>query len=313
MLREDPQWVGKYRPTNIDDVILPERLKTIFRQSVAEGDIPNLFLVGGSGIGKTTIARAVINELGCEYIVINGSLDGNIDTLRTTITDFASTMSMDGKRKMVIVDEGDYLNPQSTQPALRNFMETFSKNCGFIITGNYENRLIEPLRSRCTVINFDIQQDERSSIGTQFFKRACSILDEEGVTYEKDAVLKVIRNHFPDFRKALHTLQVIAKTGQIDMDVVGLDRDAEINELVRSMAAKKFTDVREWVGTNSDIDAATIYAKLYELCSKKMAPGDIASLVIILADYQHKHAFAVNKEINLAACCAMIMGECNFT
>lgn len=305
-------WVEKYRPKTISDCILPDSLKQTFQEFVNQENIPNLLLTGGPGVGKTTVAKAMLEELGADYIVINGSMNGNIDTLRNEIKDFASTMSFTNKRKYVILDEADYLNPQSTQPALRNFMEEFSKNCGFILTCNFKNRIIEPLHSRCSVVEFSIPKTERPKVASHFFKRILNILDSENVEYDSKVVAKMVEGHFPDFRRVINELQRYSATGKIDTGVLANTGDTSVEELVGYLKLKSFTEMRKWVAQNSDIDTTSTLRKLYDFANEKMKPHSIAQLVLILADYQYKAAFVADQEINLVACMTEIMASCEF-
>lgn len=311
-MREHMLWVEKYRPRSIEETVLPTDLKQIFSKFVEDKFVPNLLLCGRAGIGKTTVARALLEELSCDYIVINGSLNGNIDTLRNDIKTFASSVSLSGGRKYVILDEADYLNPNSTQPALRNFMEEFSKNCGFILTCNFKNRIIEPLHSRCSVVEFKLAKEERPQLASTFYKRACSILEGEGVKFDMKAVAGVISKYFPDFRRTLNELQRYAATGAIDAGILANKKEETFKELFEYIKAKNFTNVRKWVGENSDVDTAVFFRTLYDLLSEQLKPSSIPQLVLTLADYQYKAAFVADPEINLAACLAEIMVQAEF-
>lgn len=311
-MREHMLWVEKYRPRSIEETVLPTDLKQIFSKFVEDKFVPNLLLCGRAGIGKTTVARALLEELSCDYIVINGSLNGNIDTLRNDIKTFASSVSLSGGRKYVILDEADYLNPNSTQPALRNFMEEFSKNCGFILTCNFKNRIIEPLHSRCSVVEFKLAKEERPQLASTFYKRACSILEGEGVKFDLKAVAGVISKYFPDFRRTLNELQRYAATGAIDAGILANKKEETFKELFEYIKAKNFTNVRKWVGENSDVDTAVFFRTLYDLLSEQLKPSSIPQLVLTLADYQYKAAFVADPEINLAACLAEIMVQAEF-
>lgn len=305
-------WVEKYRPKTISDCILPVDLKKIFQTFVDQGNIPNLILTGSAGVGKTTVARAMLEQLGCDYIVINGSMNGNIDTLRNEILNFASSVSLSGGRKYVILDEADYLNANSTQPALRNFMEEFSRNCGFILTCNFKNRIIEPLHSRCSVVEFKIAKSDMSKLAGQFFKRVIKILDTEGVEYQQPVVAEVIQKHFPDWRRVLNELQRYSATGAIDNGILSTMKEFELDGLLDLVKRKDFANIRKWVGENKDIDQGGIYRKLFESASDYMAPSDCAQLILILSKYQYQAAFAADPEINLTACLIEIMADCRF-
>ena len=305
-------WVEKYRPKTVQDCILPEELKDTFQQFVYNKNIPNLLLSGTAGTGKTSIAKAMLNELGCDYIVINGSMNGNIDTLRTDIANFASTVSLAGGRKYVILDEADYLNPQSTQPALRNFMEEFSSNCGFILTCNFRNRIIDPLHSRCAVIDFSIPTSEKPRIATDLFKRIKTILQDNGVEYDQKVVAEVVKKHFPDFRRVLNQLQRYAANGRIDSGLLSAVGDVSIESLVGFLKDKNFTKMRSWVGENLDNDPQAVFRKLYDSSNKYVRDQSIPKLVMILADYQYKAAFVADPEVNLVACLTEIMIDVEF-
>ena len=302
----------KYRPKTVQETILPSDLKATFQQFVDQQQIPNLILAGGPGVGKTTIARAMLDQLECDYIIINGSLKGNIDTLRNDIQQFASSVSFTGGRKYVILDEADYLNPQSTQPALRNFMEEFSKNCGFILTCNFKNRIIEPLHSRCSVIDFKIPKTSRAQMAAEFFARCKTILDQENVPYDQKTLAEVIKKHFPDSRRVLNELQRYSATGSIDTGILVNMSDENFGSLVKHMKDKSFTNVRKWVGENIDNEPTAVFRRFYDQASERMKPQSIPQLVLILADYQYKHAFAADQEINLVACLTEIMMACEW-
>ena len=312
MIRDDFLWVEKYRPRSIDIAILPSTLKTTFQQFVDQKNIPNLLLTGRAGIGKTTVARAMLEELQCDYIIINGSMNGNIDTLRSEIKDFASSISFSGGRKYVILDEADYLNPNSTQPALRNFMEEYSRNCGFILTCNFKNKIIEPLHSRCSVIEFKIDKEDKPKMASLFYKRVCNILDQESVQYDQKAVIEVITKFFPDWRRVLNELQRYSATGKIDSGILVNFSEENLKGLVELLKAKNFTEVRRWVAENNDIDQAVFFRKLYDTASQYLKPNSIPQLVITLADYQYKAAFVADHEINILACLTEIMAEGDF-
>ena len=308
---EEFLWVEKYRPKTVADTVLPTELKATFQQFVDQGNIPNLILSGTAGVGKTTIARAMLEQLECDYIVINGSMNGNIDTLRNDITQFASSVSFTGGRKYVILDEADYLNPNSTQPALRNFMEEFSRNCGFIFTCNFKNRIIEPLHSRCSVIDFKINRDEMPKLASQFFKRTIMILDTEGVKYDKAVVAEVLQKHFPDWRRVLNELQRYSATGAIDSGILVNLQDESFKQLIEFIKDKNFTSMRKWV-ESSDIDQTTLYRKFYDTASANMSPTGVAQLILLLARYQYQAAFAVDPVINTVAFLTEVMTSCEF-
>ena len=311
-MREDFLWVEKYRPKTVEDTILPVDLKRTFQNFVDQKNIPNLILAGSAGVGKTTIARAMLEELGCDYIVINGSMNGNIDTLRNEILSFASSMSFTGGRKYVILDEADYLNANSTQPALRNFMEEFSRNCGFILTCNFRNRIIDPLHSRCSVIDFKIGKSDMAKLAAQFFKRVITILDKEGIKNEPQVVAEVINKHFPDWRRVLNELQRYSATGAIDTGLLTNLQEVSLKELVDMMKNKNFTSIRKWVGENLDNDQNEIFRSIYDTSSEFLTPQGVAQAVLILGKYQYQAAFVADHEINLMACLTEMMMECDF-
>ena len=305
MFGESFLWVEKYRPKTIDECILPDRIKTLFQQISLEGRIPNMILSGGPGMGKTTVAKALCNEVGCDFLMINGSEESGIDVLRTKIRGYASTVSFDGKRKVVILDEADYLNPQSTQPALRSFIEEFEKHCSFIMTCNYINRIIEPLHSRCQTIDFRINKEEKLNVGSNFGKRLYTILD-------KKVVAEVLMKHFPDYRRVLNELQKYSKYGSIDSGILSQVTELDLAELMKYMKDKKFNEVRKWVVNNLDNDPQKVYRKIYDIAEKHIQSTSLPQLVLILADSQYKSAFAADHELNLVACLVEIMVECQF-
>ena len=304
-------WTEKYRPKTIEDCILPERLKLPFQEYVNQKNIPNLLLAGGAGVGKTTVAKALCNEVGCDYIVINGSDESGIDTFRTKIKNYASSMSLTGGRKVIIIDEADYLNPNSTQPALRNAIEEFASNCSFIFTCNYKNRIIEPLHSRCAVIEFSLKNGEKAKMASAFFKRIQSVLQSESVDYDDKVIAELIKKHFPDFRRIINELQRYSQFGKIDTGVLAQIGDISIAEIVKFIRDKDFGSIRKWVATN-DVDSNTLYRKLYESMYDLMKPQSIPQAVLILADYQYKAAFVADQEINTVACLTEIMVNCEF-
>lgn len=303
-------WVEKYRPKVIADCILPAAMKKTFTDMVESGEVQNLLLSGGPGCGKTTVARALCNELDSDCIVVNCSEDGNIDTLRTRIRNFASTVSMSGNRKVVILDEFDYSNAQSTQPALRGFMEEFSANCRFILTCNFKNRIIEPLHSRCTCINFHIPTKEKPILAKQMMTRVGKILDIEGISYDEKVLAELIMKHFPDFRRILNELQRYSVSGKIDVGILTQLGEVKIKELLAALKSKDFTAVRRWVVENSDSDSASLFRKLYDSMYDSFVPSSIPKLILILAEYQYKAAFVADAEINMTACLTEIMMEC---
>lgn len=309
---ENPLWCERYRPRVVADTILPAELKQVFQTFVDQKNIPNLLLSGGPGVGKTTIARAMLDELQCDYIIINGSLNGNIDTLRNEILNFASSVSLTGGRKYVILDEADYLNPNSTQPALRNFMEEFSRNCGFILTCNFKNKIIAPLHSRCSVVDFKINKKDMAKLAVQFMKRVEYILSTEQIAYEKPVVASVIQKHFPDWRRVLNELQRYSATGAIDSGILTNLENITIKDLILSLKEKRFDDVRKWVYDNSDQDHTAIFRGMFETADTYFTKRSVPILVLKIAEYQYKASFAADQEINLLAFMIELMMECEF-
>jgi DNA polymerase III delta prime subunit len=307
MMKDDFLWTERFRPRKIEDCILPESLKATFSEFVKQGNIPNLLLTGSQGTGKTTVARAMCEELGLDYIEINGSMNGGIDTLRTEIKNFASTISFTGTRKMVILDEADYLNAQSTQPALRNFMEEFSKNCGFILTCNFKNRIIEPLHSRCSIIEFKIPSSQKPKLASQFHKRACGILEQEGIEFDKAVVAEVVTKHFPDWRRVLNELQRYSVTGKIDSGILSNLGEENFKSLIDLLKNKRFNDMRKWVAENLDTEPTAFFRKFYDLSSTYMKPNSIPQLILLLGRYQYQSAFVSDQEINTVAFLTEVM------
>ena len=305
-------WVEKYRPTNVDECILPNNLKQTFKEFVKQKTIPNLILSGGAGVGKTTIANAMINEIGATSMMINGSEESGIDVLRTKIKNFASTSSLEGGRKYLILDESDYLNPQSTQPALRGFMEEFHKNCGFILTCNYKNRLIEPLHSRCSGVDFKIPKEERPQLATAFFKRVKSILEQEGIKHDDKVILELITKYFPDWRRTLNELQKYSVSGQIDSGILVNLSEVSINELMDALKKKEFTIVRKWIVNNLDNDPNRMYRLVYDSLYNYLDGSTIPHAVLIIGKYSYQSAFVADQEINMLACMTELMSTVKF-
>ena len=305
-------WVEKYRPTTVDECILPSNLKQTFKEFVKQKTLPNMILSGGAGVGKTTVAKAMIDEIGATSMMINGSEESGIDVLRTKIKNFASTSSLEGGRKYLILDESDYLNPQSTQPALRGFMEEFHKNCGFILTCNYKNRLIAPLQSRCSNIDFQIKNGERIKLAQAFFERVKEILGNEGVQFEPKAIAELINSYFPDWRRVLNELQRYSSSGQIDAGILLNIGNENLKELVSFLKAKEFTNVRKWIVNNLDNDPSRVYRTIYDSLYDHVDPSTIPHAVVILSDYQYKSAFVADQEINMLACMTEIMSQVKF-
>ena len=311
MTRETFLWVEKYRPKKITDCILPESIKNTFIEFVGQKEIPNLLLSGGSGVGKTTVARALCEELHADYILINGSEESGIDVLRNKIKQFASTVSLQGGSKVVILDEADYLNPQSTQPALRGFVEEFHRNCRFIFTCNYKNRIIEPLHSRCAVIEFKINGN-KAILASQFMTRVENILKAEGIGFEEPVVAELIMKHFPDWRRVLNELQRYSVSGTIDSGILVNIAEVNMKELMLHLKNKEFTKVRKWVIDNIDNDPVKVFRKIYDTLYTYLAPTGICNAVILIGEYQYKSAFVADQEINLLACLTEIMSQCQF-
>ena len=306
-------WVEKYRPQKIDDCVLPESLKNTFKEYIAQGELPSFLFTGTAGVGKTTVAKALCNEIGAEYIMVNGSDEGrSIDVLRTTIRGFASTVSLTDSKKVVIIDEADYMNPQSVQPALRSFIEEFSANCRFIFTCNFKNRIIEPLHSRCAVVEFKIDNKEKQEIAAAFFKRATSILKQENIEFDSKVVAELITKHFPDYRRILNELQRYSVSGKIDSGILVNMSQESFKSLVGLMKEKNFTEVRKWIAKQSDMDTTTLFREFYDTATANMVEASIPQLILLLADYQYKAAFVADHELNIMAALTEIMAQCKF-
>lgn len=308
IVNKDVLWTERYRPKTIEETILPERIKKTFQSYVDDELIPNLLLCGGPGVGKTTVAKAMLEQLGCDYIVINGSLNGNIDTLRHEIQQFASSVSLMGGRKYVIIDEADGINPNSFQPALRNFMESFSNNCGFILTCNFANKIIEPLHSRCAVVDFKISKTEMGDLAKQFMIRSMEILDKENIEYDKKVLATLIKKHYPDWRRIINQLQTYSVGKVIDSGILAEVQDVPIKELIDYMKDKNFTEVRKWAATNN-FDSTEVFRKVYDQGSKLFTPDTLPLVVLIIGKYQYQHSFCADPEINLVCCLTEIMIE----
>jgi DNA polymerase III delta prime subunit len=306
-MTEEFLYVEKYRPSRISDCILPQSLRDTFSQLVETGELPNMIFSGGPGIGKTTVARALCSELDLDYLIINGSEEGNIDTLRGRIKQFASTVSLQGGYKVVILDEADYLNPQSTQPALRAFIEEFSKNCRFILTCNFKNRIIEPLHSRCSVYEFAIPNGEKPKIAAGFFKRLTQILDTENVEYDQKTLATLVEKYFPDWRRVLNECQRYSVSGRIDAGILVNLGDENVKSLMSHLREKDFSKMRRWVAENIDTEPVVIFRKIYDSMADYLKPESIPQIVLILAQYQYYNAFVADHELNLVACMTEIM------
>jgi DNA polymerase III delta prime subunit len=305
-------WVEKYRPQKIDDCVLPQALKNTFRQYVEQGELPNFLFTGSAGVGKTTIAKALCNEIGAEFMMINGSEESGIDTLRTKIKGFASTISLTDAKKVVILDEADYLNANSTQPALRGFIEEFANNCRFILTCNFKNRIIEPIHSRCAVVEFKIDSKDKQEIAATFFKRAVTILRQEQIEFDPKVVAELITKHFPDYRRILNELQRYSVSGKIDSGILVNMSEESFKSLIKLLKEKDFTEVRKWVSKNSDSDTTSLFRELYDSAANTIEPNSVPQLVLILADYQYKAAFVADHELNIMAALTEIMAQCKF-
>jgi len=304
-------FVEKYRPQTIEECILPAGLKKTFQSIVDTGDLPNMMFTGSAGVGKTTVARALCNQLGLDYILINGSEDGNIDTLRGKIKQFASTVSLQGGQKVVILDEADYLNPQSTQPALRGFIEEFSSNCRFILTCNFKNRIIDPLHSRCSIFEFNYGA-ENSQLAGGFMKRLQFILDSEGIVYDNAVIAELIMKYIPDWRRVLNECQRYGMSGTIDTGILVTLDETSIKGLMNDLKTKNFKDMRKWVTNNIDVESAKLFRMIYDNMLTYIEPSSIPQVVLILADYSYKDSFVADHELNVVACMTEIMSQINF-
>ena len=307
-------FVEKYRPQVIDDCILPDETKKTFKEFVAKGEIPNLLLAGPPGIGKTTIAKALCNELGADFYVINGSDEGRfLDTVRNQAKNFASTVSLTGssKHKVIIIDEADNTG-NDVQLLLRANIDAFYNNCRFIFTCNYKNKIIEPLHSRCAVIDFTIKGKQKVQLAGSFFQRLQSILDSEGIAYDQKVLAELINKHFPDFRRVLNECQRYSTGGKIDSGILATFSDVKINDLIKNLKDKNFPEVRKWVVSNLDNDASHLLRKIYDACYECLVPASIPAAVLVIAKYQYQCAFVADQEINLLAALTEIMLECEF-
>tara|TARA_B100000686_G_scaffold153860_1_gene161343 strand:+ start:1880 stop:2818 length:939 start_codon:yes stop_codon:yes gene_type:complete len=311
-MTENILWVERYRPQTVKDCILPAYLKEPFQAYVDSKSIPNLLLTGGPGMGKTTVAKAMCKEIGLDYLVVNGSEETGIDLLRNKLDSYCSSVSLRGGRKVIIIDEGDYLNPTSTQPAMRGFIERFADNCSFIITCNYLNRIIEPIHSRCSVIEFKITKKNQPKMASLFLQRVLDILKENQIQFEEKIIAEVILKYFPDFRRILNELQRYSQHGTIDSGIFQQFSDTNFKKLISALKDKKFSEIRKWVVDNSDNDPKLIYRKLYDNLNDYLEPQTIPTAILLLADYQYKAAFCADHEINLTACLIEMMVDCTW-
>jgi len=311
-MSEQYLWVEKYRPNTIDECILPEGLRKTFKEFISSGQLPNFLFAGSAGTGKTTVAKALCNEIGAEYLFINGSEESGIDILRSKIKNFASSVSLTDAKKVVILDEADYLNANSTQPALRGFIEEFSNNCRFIFTCNFKSRIIEPLHSRCAVVEFKIENKDKAKLASEFFKRMKYMLQTEGIEADLKVVAELISKYFPDYRRVINELQRYSVGGVIDTGILVNVGEESYKELYKNLSAKNFNEVRKWVGKNSDVSSSEMFRNLYDNAKDIVEQTSIPQLVLILADYQYKAAFAADHEINLTACIVQLMMEVKF-
>ena len=312
-MNKDILWVEQYRPSTIDDLILPEEIKSTFREIIGQEKIPNLILSGSAGVGKTSAAMVLCKSLNCDYIIINGSDEGRlIETLRNKLTQYCSAVSMSGGRKVVIMDEADYMTPDSVQPGMRGFMEKFSSNCSFIFTCNFKNRIIEPIHSRCAVIDYRIKDSDKQKLASEFMDRCILILTENNIAYEEKVVAELIMKHLPDFRRVLNELQRYSVSGSIDSGILLNISDANMKELIECLKSKNFKGVRSWVVDNMDNDPIKIYRKIYDKMYEYVEPTSVPQVVLTLADYSYKSAFVADQELNLVACLVELMCEAKF-
>ena len=306
-------WVEEFRPKRVADCILPIQIKEVFQGFVEDGKIPNLLLSGPPGVGKTTVAKAMCDEIGVDHLMINGSNEGrNIDTVRTLLQQYCSSVSMQGGRKVVIVDEADYMNAESVQPALRGFIEEFSANVSFIFTCNFRNRIIEPIHSRCSVIEFVIPKSERPPLASECLNRVKNILSEFQIEYVEQVLIELIMKHFPDMRRVLNELQRYSAGGVIDAGILAQISEVNLMELMKALKAKHFSEVRRWVTENIDNDPVKIFRKIYDRVNSFLKDSSVPQAILILADYQYKSAFVADQEINLVACLTEMMVDCEF-
>lgn len=303
-------WSLDLRPKTVQDCVIPQELKQNFQSMVDNKHFPNMLLSGPPGCGKTTVALALADELNMSYLFINGSVYGNIDTLRTKMTQFASTVSLDDKKKLIIIDEADYMNPQSMQPGLRNFMEDFGRECKFIFTCNYKNKILKALHSRCSVIDFTFPKEEKATLVVEFFNKIAEILDKEGIKYEKKPLIDFIMHHYPDFRNVLNELQRFSIGGELKKEQLQKFSNVNLDTIIGMMRSKDFAKLRKWVAEHPDIDFATLSQSIYKTAGQYFKPVSIPNLIMLLAQYQYQAAFVADPEINTMACLTHIMMEC---
>ena len=312
-MNKDILWVEQYRPSTIDDLVLPENIKGTFREIISQDKIPNLILSGSAGVGKTSAAMVLCKALNCDYIIVNGSDEGRlIETLRNKLTQYCSSVSMSGGRKVVIMDEADYMTPDSVQPAMRGFMEKFSSNCSFIFTCNFKNRIIEPIHSRCAVIDYRITDTDKQKLAAEFMNRCITILTDNNIEYDGNVVAELIMKHLPDFRRVLNELQRYSVSGNIDSGILLNISDANMKELIECLKSKNFKGVRTWVVDNIDNDPQKIFRKIYDHLYTSADPNTIPQIILHIAEYQYKSAFVADQEINLMACLVEIMTNAKF-
>ena len=307
-------WVEKYRPKTIDECILPENIKKTFRDFLNAGEIPNMLLAGPPGVGKTTVAKALCNELGVDFYVINGSDEGRfLDTVRNNAKNFASTVSLtsEAKHKVIIIDEADNTS-NDVQLLLRAFIEEFAGNCRFIFTCNYKNKILEPLHSRCAVIEFGIKGKEKQQIAAAFFQRLNQILNQEKIESDKKVLVQLINKHFPDWRRVLNECQRYSVGGKIDSGILAAFSDVAVNDLIKNLKAKNFPEVRKWVNNNMDNDTSVLFRRIYDSLYESLVPNTVPAAVLVIAKYQYQMAFVADQEINMLACLTEIMVECEF-
>ena len=313
-MRDEFLWVEKYRPKKIEECILPDNIKKTFLDFLDKGEVPNLLLAGPAGCGKTTVAKALCNELGVDYYVINGSDEGRfLDTVRNNAKNFASTVSLQatGRHKVIIIDEADNTT-NDVQLLLRAFTEEFSGNCRFIFTCNFKNKIIEPLHSRCACVDFSTNSKSKPQLAAKFFQRIQEILDTEGVEYDNKVLVELVNKHFPDWRRVLNEIQRYSVSGKIDSGILATFSDVAVNELVKNLKQKNFAEVRKWIVSNLDNDTTVLLRRIYDACYASLTNASIPAAVLIIAKYQYQAAFVADQEINMLACLTEIMVECEF-